>query len=64
MSDSTDLTDEEAFHYIESLADATQVALVVGDEDAVEKTLEEIKSIASDHYDESEVRDIFADYDQ
>ena len=56
------LTDDEAFAVIEGLADAAQVAHVVGDEQSVEDALKEIESIAADHFDGDEDNTNFEDY--
>ena len=58
----TELTDDEAFSVIEGLADAAQVAHVVGDEQGVENALKEIESIAADHFDGDADNTNFEDY--
>lgn len=55
MSDADDLTDGEAFALIEGLADAAGVAHAVGQDGSVEDALEEIQSIAADHFDDEAV---------
>ena len=61
-STKTELTDDEAFCVIEGLADAAQVAHVVGDEQSVEDALKEIESIAADHFDGNGDNTNFEDY--